>query len=105
MLDESLLKPFQLVAPELETLQVEVDRFFAGYRERDAPPTLAELREGFASLAKFLPRAEKQLDLVESELRGWKGQLGQGIDEPGQVQRERETHEAIEGQMPQVRRD
>jgi outer membrane protein TolC len=104
-LDDSLLKPFQLVAPELETMQAEVDRFFAGYRERDEPPPLAELRDGFARLAKFLPRAEKQLDLVESELRDWKGQLGQGIEEPGQAQRERETYEAIEGQIPQARRD
>src|SRR5262249_40556243 len=29
-LDDSLLKPFQFVAPQLESMQVEGDRFFAG---------------------------------------------------------------------------
>ena len=104
-LDDALLKPFQLVSPELETLQGEVDRFFTGYRERDEPPSLAELRDGFAGLAKFLPRAAKLLDQVESELRVWKDQLGRGIDEPGQVRRERETYENLERQMPDLRRD
>jgi outer membrane protein TolC len=104
-LDDSKLKPFQLASPELETLQAEVDRFFAGYRERDEPPSAAELRDGFAGLAKFLPRAANLLDQVESELRGWKGQLGQGIDEPGQAQRERETYENLEHQMPELRRE
>jgi len=104
-LDDSELKQFQLVSPDLETLQGEVDRFFAGYRERDEPPSAAELRDGFAGLTKFLPRAAKLLDQVERELRDWKAQLGRGIDEPGQVQRERETYENLERQMPELRRE
>src|SRR5262249_54100876 len=105
MLDDSLLKPFQLAAPELETLQAEVERFFAGYRERKEPPSLVELREGFAGLEKFLPRAEKLVDQVENELRDWRGKLGQGIDDPDQARRERETYQKLEGQLPEVRRD
>jgi outer membrane protein TolC len=103
VLDDSLLKPFQLAAPELETLQEEVDRFFAGFRERDVPPALKELRDGFDKLATFLPRAEKITDYVVKELAGWKKQLGQGIEEPAQAQRERETYESLEKQMPEVR--
>ena len=105
VLDDSQLKPFQLVAPELETLQAEVDSFFAGFRERDEPPSAAELSEGFARLAKFVPRTARQLDVVEGELRAWKDLLGQGIDEPGQLQRERETYETLDRQMPELRRD
>jgi outer membrane protein TolC len=102
-LDDSLLKPFQLASPELESLQGEVDRFFAGFRERDLPPTPKELRDGFDTLAKLLPRAEKITENVVKELAGWKQQLGQGIEEPAQAQRERETYESLEKQMPEMR--
>jgi RND family efflux transporter MFP subunit len=66
-LDDSLLKPFQLTPAELEKLQDEVERFFAGFRERDQAPTVEELRGGFAGLGKFRDRAEALVDQAETE--------------------------------------
>jgi outer membrane protein TolC len=103
-LDDSLLKPFQLAAPELEQLQGEVDRVFADFREREQLPQLNELQEGFAKLKAFHEGSEKLLDQVEAELKEWKGQLGVSIDEPAQAARERETYETLERQMPDLRR-
>jgi outer membrane protein TolC len=104
-LDDSLLKPFQLAAPELEALQSEADQFFARYRERDEPPTPAELRDAFAKLTAFSSRIERVLDQVEDEVRAWKGQLGQGIEEAGQRQKERETYDTLERRLPDLRLD
>jgi outer membrane protein TolC len=104
-LDNSLLKPFQLQAPELVQLQDEVDRFFADFRERDVAPTIAELRAGFVKLGAYLRRGQKLLDQVAAEIKEWRGRLGTGSDDPALVARERETHQALVRQLPDVRKD
>jgi outer membrane protein TolC len=105
VLDDALLKPFQLVAPELESLQGELDRFFADFRERDAPPSIAELHDGFARLATLHERAGKLLDQAEGELKTWKARLGADADDAAQARRERETYQALESQLPELRTD
>jgi outer membrane protein TolC len=104
-LDDSLLKPFQLAAPGLEKLQADVEALFADFRERDEPPTLAELRTGFTKLKAFQKQGVDFLQQVEQEVKDWKSQLGWGTDDPAQAARERETHESVERQLPDARRD
>jgi outer membrane protein TolC len=105
-LDDSLLKPFQLAAPELEQLQGEVERFFADFREREQAPTLAELRDGFTALGKFGERAGTLLDRATGEIKQWQGQLGTAAGEDAaQAVRERETYQSLERQLPDMRAD
>ncbi len=104
-LDDALLKPFQLAAPELEQLQGEVDRFFADVRERDQAPTLAELRAGFDKLGTFRRRGEALLDRVAAEMREWQGRLGTGTSDPALAERERESYRSLERQLPDIRTD
>lgn len=101
-LDDSLLKPFQLVDPALEQLQGEVDNFFAGYRERDQAPTLAELRAGFTGLQSYQKRAADLADASAGELREWEGRLGEIAGDEAQARRERETFRNLAQQMPEL---
>jgi outer membrane protein TolC len=100
VLDDALLAPFQLNAPELEKLQGEVDRFFASFREREQPPELTELRQGFRALRAFYDRAVVLVDQVEKEFGEWK--VGEERDE-SQRKREQATHENLAAQFPDLR--
>lgn len=104
-LDDALLKPFQLAAPELETLQNEVQSFFDKFRERDQPPGLEELQEGYAKLKAFHQQGEALLKQTAEELKKWKSQLGQGEEDANQVRREREIYENVERQLPETATD
>jgi outer membrane protein TolC len=105
VLDDSLLKPFQLAAPELVTLQGEADVFFAGYRERDQAPSVEDLRAGFARLAGLETRATGFVDLVASELESWRKLLGSANEDAAQSGRERDNYQTLERLLPDLRRD
>jgi outer membrane protein TolC len=102
-LDDSLLEPFQLAAPELERLQDEVERFFADFRERDVAPKVEELRTGFEKLGTFRQRAEQLLDRVAAEIEEWGGRLGTGTEDAALAARERENYQALRRQLPDLR--
>jgi outer membrane protein TolC len=104
-LDDSQLKPFQLQAPELEQVQAQVENFFAGFREREQPPTLQELRDGFATLGQFRQGAEALVDRVAAEVKQWQGHVGKGSDDVQLSARERETYESLARQLPDMRRE
>lgn len=107
-IDDALLNPFQLTDPALDTLQSDLDRFFAVYRELDAAPPLPRLHEGFAQARGFRTRALTQWDQTERELQRWRADL----DQPAQPertaeQRTRAAHDlqTIATQLPGIRRD
>jgi outer membrane protein TolC len=71
----------------------------------EQPPTLAELRQSFATLKGYQERGAKLLDEAETELKDWKGRLGASVEDAAQVARERETYQKLEEQSPNIRRD
>ena len=71
-LDDSILQPFQLASPQLEALQGELDRFFAGYRELDKAPAVPSLKGGFKQLQAFHERLVLLTTEVEAELAKWR---------------------------------
>jgi outer membrane protein TolC len=103
-LDDTILNPFQLVDPDLETLQKDLDAIFAEYRKPDNAPPVASLRSGYDRLKVFHKRLVKLTDEVENELEQWKAHPVANPDEPAQVKREQATRENLEGQMPEFRK-
>src|SRR5262249_26567740 len=87
VLDDSLLKPFQLAAPELVTIQSYADVFFAGYREREQVPGLDDLRSGFVNLAALEKRSAAFFGQVAAELENWRRVLATGVADPTQARR------------------
>jgi outer membrane protein TolC len=104
-LDDSILKPFQLVDPALEKLQGEVDVFFSGFRSRTQPPSLAVLCDGFTALGTFHEQALKLLGQAETELKQWRARLGAGVEDSAQLARERDTYQNLEKLLPDIHRD
>jgi hypothetical protein len=100
--DDSMLKPFQLAAPELEKLQGEVEVFFAKYRELDQAPPSASLKAGYEQLKDYFGRLQQLSTQVEGELKQW-AQQPPAAGEPAQVKREEATRVALEKQMPDYR--
>ena len=88
VLDESYLKPFELVDPALEKLQAEVDAFWARYREQEQLPPLADLRVGFTRLKGYQQQALHLLDSAAGELRSWQNQIGQNTKDQDQIRRD-----------------
>jgi outer membrane protein TolC len=100
-LDDTVLKPFQLAAPDLERLQNDLDSFFAEFRAPDVVPPLARLRTGFERLKNYHKKLVALTDDVEKELNQWKKHPV--ADTPDQAKREQATREALEKQMPEFR--
>ena len=71
-LDESLLSPFQLTAPELDNLQKESDEFVARWRVLDEPPEQTVLSRGFDQLAALLEKLTAARAAVMSEFQQWR---------------------------------
>jgi outer membrane protein TolC len=104
-LDDALLEPFQLAAPELEKLQGELEVFFAGYREMDKAPPLASLRTGLERMKDFQRRLVQLTTQVEGELERWRKQPAVDTKDEAQLKRDQATREALERQMPEFRAD
>jgi outer membrane protein TolC len=103
-LDDSILEPFQLAAPELEKLQGELERSFADYADRDEAPPLASLQAGYKRLSEFQQRLAKLTDLVDSELERWRNQPTADPD-PAQAKREEATRDVLARALPGFRAD
>jgi outer membrane protein TolC len=83
-LDDSLLSPFQLNNPQLESLQPEITQYFTSFRAPTQALPLARLQEGYKNLKTFQTRAVTLLKEVADEIEQFK----KSLSEPGQ---DRET--------------
>ena len=101
-LDDSLLNPFRLTDPSLDNLQTELDVFFAYYRELDAEPPLAKLREGYDKLKTFHARTVTLVGLVQKEIEGWKAQPADPNADPAQAQREQADQKTLARELGEV---
>jgi outer membrane protein TolC len=104
-LDDSILQPFRLASEDLETLQEELDRFFAEYREMEKAPPVAKLQAGYGQLIGMHKRLARLADGVDGELARWRKQEPAPGDDPAQVKREQATRDALEKQMPEFRKE
>jgi len=52
-MDDTLLKQFELTSPELTTLQQNIEKLQAEYRELDQPPTKVKLEDGYKRMRAF----------------------------------------------------
>ena len=96
-LDDAQLQPFQLAPPELTRDQTAVDTLLAEFRERDAAPTVDELRNGFERLRGYTVRGLAFASDLDLELSRWKTRLADpksSID-PENRDRERALYEAL----------
>ncbi len=107
-LDDALLNPFQLNAPELTGLQEEAEKLLAEYRQLDAPPPLAKLKDAFNRLKEFNTRAEKIEKMIREELARWKQALGdidpKRADDP-EIARQRSQHKSLERYLTEMGKD
>lgn len=104
-LDDSLLGPFQLTDPGLETLQKELDRFFAEFIAPDQPPPLPKLQDGMARLKAFHGRTVKVIDQIEGELERWQKQLDEPEPDEAQAQRTRNAFRDLAKEIPELREE
>jgi hypothetical protein len=62
-------------------------------------------RAAFAKLAGQADRGDRFVGVVATELENWHGFVGTGASDPKSAARERDTYDAIEHQLPDLRRD
>ena len=101
-LDDTLLAPFQLNDPELVTLQADLEKLLAEYRELDQAPPVDSLADGLRRLSAQTARLPHFLDEVADELRRWEEGLT-GTEE--EVRREKASLEALRTQLEELRHD
>lgn len=65
-LDDSILKPFELVAPELQAHQERVSKFTDKVSRRDPPGTVPVLREEYVVLAELA----RQTEILAGQIQG-----------------------------------
>jgi outer membrane protein TolC len=106
-LDDSQLSAFLLAAPALTSLQDELEKFLAGYRELEEPPPLPQLSKGFTELLAFQNRVVKLTEQVDQELERWRGQIPQTPEDGDaeRLNRELNAHKTLSGQLKEVQRD
>ncbi len=100
-LDDSVLKPFQLSDPRLEQLQLELDAFFAEYREMATAPPVSRIQDAYGQLLEFHARLLKLLADVEAELERWRANVGKDPDD--KAGREKATFDNLARQIPELR--
>lgn len=107
-LDDTPLASFQLADPALTKQQEEVEALLKTFRERDAAPTLAELRAGYTRLRSFPIRTGPFLDQLAKEIERLRLRasrpLGAG-EEQSARDREKATYEAQAKQLPALREE
>ncbi len=81
-----------------------MDRFFAGYRELDKAPAVANLKAGFKQLQAFHDRLVLLTTEVEAELEQWR-RLPPETGDEAQRKRSEATRTTLERQMPEFRSD
>jgi outer membrane protein TolC len=101
-LDDSVLGPFQLTAPELTQLQEDLETFFKEFRELDRPPELPKLRDGFLRLKQYHERTLKLVEQVHDELQRWEKTLGKGNKDEAQKERERGSFKKLTEQLDEL---
>ncbi len=104
-LDDSLLNPFQLNTPALTTLQAELDRFLAEYRELDQAPPAVKLVSGARQLQEFYRRTGEQFAQLDREIENWKTKLAEPADDPEVAERERAAREARMKDLAELREE
>lgn len=76
-IDESLLEPFELVAPEIEHLQAETDRLYLSLVQYLAPAFAPRevLLEGFEKYRQLRDQADALFPQLEGDLNKWLARL------------------------------
>jgi hypothetical protein len=103
-IDDSILEPFQLVAPQLEKLQKDISDFAAEFRKPDEPPPLADLRTGHGRLLALHQRLVQLTQGFQDELDRW-AKLSTAVKDPAQAGQEQATREELRGRLPQFVKD
>ncbi len=105
-LDDTPLRQFQLVAPELEKLRDEADTFQKDrFAEIDVVPPLPALRANYGQLRDFLRRTPSLVTPIEGELERWGGRLEKSAGDAEQRERARKTYAQFREELPQLRKD
>src|SRR5262245_40356618 len=104
-LDDSVLGPFILVDPKLDTLREETNAYQkARNRDLDAPPALADLRKQYLEFESLAGRVAPFTDEVARELEDW----GEAID-PAKTDEQSQRVKAMYAQfretLPEAARD
>ncbi len=104
-LDDAILRPFQLNAPELDTLQEELDTFLAGFREMDQAPPEEALRAGFVKLQTYHQRGTRFVTEIDGELTRWGEALARAAGAGPEATRAKANQEALVYQLRAVAKD
>jgi outer membrane protein TolC len=100
-IDESALAPFQLTDPALDTLQDEIEKTLAHYREMEQAPPLADLQDGFGRLKDYQRRTMAFIESVREEIKRWEALPEEG-DDPQRLARRRAAQRALAQQLPEL---
>ncbi len=95
-LDDSLLNQFELNSTEITSLQEQIDKLLAKFREMSEPPDGAELEQGFAQLREQHAAAVEQRLVVLREWRQWTESRDTGKE---LNQRESDANEALKSRL------
>ena len=75
-LDDSLIRQFQFISPEISQLQNEFGDFLAEFGEERSEPEIKSLRQWFRRLAGLRSRVETVLQLTSSTIcKKWRNAL------------------------------
>src|SRR5262249_4795717 len=104
-LDDSVLGPFILVDPKLDTLREEINAYQkARNRDLDAPPALADLRRQYQEFESLASRVAPFADAVAHELEEW-GKTLDTAKADEQSQRVKAMYAQFRETLPEAARD
>ncbi len=104
-IDDSVLKQFELTDPALTTLQQNIEKLQAEYRELDQPPTIVKLDDGYKRLKTFQVETVRQANALQAEIDNWRNS-SLGADEDKElVQRERASQESQVRDLADTKKD